>query len=148
MIYTLQQWPDVLTTVIRLYTDSQCVVLMKSPHYFVLCLSDRSIILPCQNAFSQFDSQPSSIRGGSDLIDYYKYIVVDLSSFIIKLSTAEPAQLIIADTVDNKSFTQQKLAYCQQHVDWMTRSWMNSVMEYLPLGQTCSLHLIESQLAQ
>lgn len=134
MIYTLQKWPDVMTTLLRLFTDNETIVLKESEAGLVLCKQNEFKLLPLQESVSLFLSQPSARRDFSKhALDKYDHFVVNLKKGHVLLATAEQAKPFIDATLDNEKYCDALLEIYKDRMQLMMRHWINAQMEYLPL---------------
>ena len=136
MIYTLQRWPDVVTNLVAMYTNSKVVVLKESQGKLVICLPSGEKELPFQDSVSLFFSQPSARRDFSKhALDEYDHFVVDVTKGLVCIATAEQAEPYITGTVEHGEYDKDLLSRYEKGVKGWMRGWINSQMEYLPLDE-------------
>lgn len=134
MIYTMLRWPDVLSTLTSVFTESETIVITEINGLVVICLPSGNVSLPYQNVTRLFLSQPFALRGAlSTLNNSRPYFVIDTKKSIVRLATEIEAQWFIAETFENETFDFTNIERHEAVIASMMAHWMKSQMEYLPL---------------
>jgi hypothetical protein len=136
MIFTMHRWPDVLTTVTSIYTDTATIVLTEIDGKLMICLPSGTIPLPLQDATKMFLSQPFAQRGQMlNLLEKRPFYVVDTKKSIVRLATEVEAEPFIADVIEKAEFEFADVVKYKQPISTMMFHWLDAQLEYLPLDE-------------
>jgi len=148
MIYTMLRWPDVMSSLTSVFTESETIVITELNGLVVICLHSGNITLPYQNVARLFLSQPFALRGAlSSLNNSRPYFVIDTKKNIVRLATEMEAQWFIDETTENETFDFTNVERHEAVISSMMAHWIESQMEYLPLDDDESVTVYPLSIA-
>ena len=142
MIYTMLDWPQILTQIISKHVARRYVVLKIDNGKIQLMKTDELITLEYQNAFYTFFEQPiaKELFSNKLIFEGYDYLLVDLKKgrvILVEKSIAEKQKHNLAQ---NLTFTTQR-DLTLPVVNSVMRRWLHIKIfgsdseDYQPLGR-------------